>query len=345
MAYSTLNRDTLRRYVSTHAVGEDPLGERLEELRRVARIDVLRWIAVTPLSVLGTVSHAPIAALSVLVGKKMGVTKDGDTSVEATMRVIGATVGLLVYYPTVAAAVAVLSGGSGVAAVTAVAVLAASGYTAAVAPPATWQSLTGSFRILTKSDNVDKLRVERAALQEEVREFADKHAPPHLRGWWRDPNKFIAQMKEARVETERKRLERYQVVTLDSIRRAQLQSLNIPLTNRHTRSADERAVLTFKQAEGNRKALVWIPGRNDSFFHIHVLDRLLATGFDVFALDLRRCGRARWSASGAVITPEVEGHDSYVERVFEIYSVWRNIYTMKMFTLRSGIIHTELQFN
>ena len=57
--------------------------------------------------------------------------------------------------------------------------------------------------------------------------------------------------------------------------------------------------------------MVWIPGRNDAFFHVHVLDRILAAGFDVYALDLRRCGRAKYSLDGDEITPELMAHDSY----------------------------------
>ena len=41
----------------------------------------------------------PIALLSLMVGRKMGVAADGDRSVEATMRVIAGFVGVAVYYP------------------------------------------------------------------------------------------------------------------------------------------------------------------------------------------------------------------------------------------------------
>ena len=49
------------------------------------------------------------------------------------------------------------------------------------------------------------------------------------------------------------------------------------------------------------------------FFHVHILDRILNSGFDIFVLDLRRCGRSKFDVDG--VTPCVEdmllGHDSY----------------------------------
>ena len=103
-----------------------------------------------------------------------------------------------------------------------------------------------------------------------------------------------------------------QRVTPQSIDEAGLTSLSIPLEY-NKRMENERAVLTFKQMPGNEKALLWIPGRNDSFFHVHILDRILNSGFDIFVLDLRRCGRSKFDVDG--VTPCIEdmllGHDSY----------------------------------
>ena len=103
-----------------------------------------------------------------------------------------------------------------------------------------------------------------------------------------------------------------QRVTPQSIDEAGLTSLSIPL-ERNKRMENERAVLTFKQLPGNEKALLWIPGRNDSFFHVHILNRILNSGFDIFVLDLRRCGRSKFDVDG--VTPCIEdmllGHDSY----------------------------------
>ena len=75
-------------------------------------------------------------------------------------------------------------------------------------------------------------------------------------------------------------MSQHQKVTPESIADANLQILSIPL-KRNIRNPLERAVLRSKTEAGNRKALLWIPGRNDSFYHVHLLDRLLASGFDV----------------------------------------------------------------
>lgn len=85
----------------------------------------------------------------------------------------------------------------------------------------------------------------------------------------------------------------------------------IPLDDKFKRQENERAVLTMKQYAGNNKALIWIPGRNDSFFHVHVLQRILDAGFDVFALDLRRCGRAKIDVDGNPTVDELLAHDSH----------------------------------
>ena len=72
-----------------HAVGSDPLNERLQDLRAMARLDLLKTAAMAPLSVFGAVTHAPVAALAVLSGQRLGVNaENGDNSVEATMRII-----------------------------------------------------------------------------------------------------------------------------------------------------------------------------------------------------------------------------------------------------------------
>ena len=69
-----------------------------------------------------------------------------------------------------------------------------------------------------------------------------------------------------------------------------LKSYSLPL-KRKIRQRAERAVITVMQREGNRNALLWLPGRNDTFYHLHILESILACGFDVWAIDLRRSGR------------------------------------------------------
>ena len=301
------------KYVAMHEAGSDVNNERLTKLRAGARLDVLRSVLTTPLGLLGTVTHAPIAALCVAAGRYMGVTEEGDRSVEATMRVIAGVVGVLVMYPTVGAA-AWWMAGSASAGVGAVALLGASGYTAAVQQPvdAVVRAVRGRMRLLLHDNEVDSLRHLRAALQPRIRAFADDTVPnPELRGWWRDPEAFAAKIKDRQREFEAQAEAARVVVTPDSIADAGLEELTIELNGPTKRHPGERAVMTYKAVPGNSRALLWIPGRNDSFFHVHVLPRFLEAGFDVYALDLRRCGRARFTVTGEEVVPELLAHDSY----------------------------------
>lgn len=301
------------RYVSQHAEGSDEDGTRLRTLRAGVRMELLKRAVTIPLAVAGTVTHAPIAALSVFVGRHMGVTDEGDRSVEATMRVIAASIGVLAMYPMAGAAVWWLSS-SVVAATATVGSLGVTGYCAAMYEPlpAAIEIVQARLRLLTHDNEVDSLRRKRARLQTDIRAFADDTVPsPELRGWWRDPEAFNAVIQERQAEYERAAAAANVVVTAADIDAAMMRELSIRLSGPTKRHPDERAVLVYKTAPGNSRALVWIPGRNDSFYHTHVLDRILEAGFDVYAVDLRRCGRARWSETGEELTPELLAHDSY----------------------------------
>ena len=91
------------------------------------------------------------------------------------------------------------------------------------------------------------------------------------KGWWR--HETIVFVREEDLCIEKNGMEQ----------------IKLPL-QRNVRTSDEHAMLTYKR-NGNKKALLWIPGLNDSFFHFHVLDRLLDL-YDVYAIDLRRCGKS-----------------------------------------------------
>ena len=80
---------------------------------------------------------------------------------------------------------------------------------------------------------------------------------------------------------------------------------------KNKRHKEERAVVTFIQSPSNKNVLIWLPGRNDTFYHVHVLQRLLDQGFDVFALDCRRAGFAKFNQNGEQIVPDILSHDSY----------------------------------
>ena len=141
-----------------------PLHQRLTTLRDVAKVDLLRLLGLAPLSLVGHVTHAPIALLSLFMGRKMGVAADGDRSVEATVRVIAGFVGVGLYYPA-AAITAAVALDSVLAAPVCLATLALSGYAAITLPVAdVARNADGNLKLLTASDNVDKLRARRQVL-------------------------------------------------------------------------------------------------------------------------------------------------------------------------------------
>jgi len=159
-----------------------------------------------------------------------------------------------------------------------------------------------SAMLLARQNEIHHLGEERDRLKIEVRNLVDKFAPPNMKGWWKKPK------QAPRVH-----------VTSKDLENANLKTLNIPLQH-NKRNEHERAALTVRQNDENDQALIWIPGRNDSFFHVHILERLLQEAkMDLFALDLRRCGRAKIAADGVTecVAPLL-AHDSHdFEEYFE----------------------------
>ncbi len=125
--------------------------------------------------------------------------------------------------------------------------------------------------------------------------MVDSYAPEAMIGWWRNAKeaKALVHVSE-RMITDAE---------------ASMQSISIALT-KNKRHVDERAVLMVAQRKGNRCAMLWLAGRNDSFYHVHLLPKFLDAGVDIFALDLRRCGRARFDIDGKETTHELLAHDS-----------------------------------
>jgi hypothetical protein len=69
----------------------------------------------------------------------------------------------------------------------------------------------------------------------------------------------------------------------------------VPLENL---SHGNKALLRHLQRPSNDRALLWIPGFNDSF-HNHIFaEEMLQEGYDVWILDLRRCGACRRAFPG-----------------------------------------------
>jgi len=88
----------------------------------------------------------------------------------------------------------------------------------------------------------------------------------------------------------------------------------IPPQQRDAAPGGERAVLTYKRHPGNKSMVLWLPGRNDCFYHPHVLPQLLEAGFDFYAIDHRRNGLAQEGASQRVkkITSHIDDCRRYL---------------------------------
>lgn len=81
-------------------------------------------------------------------------------------------------------------------------------------------------------------------------------------------------------------------------------------------SHGNKALLRHVQRPGNKRAMLWIPGFNDSF-HNHVYaNALLGNGYDVWILDLRRCGACRRAFPGST-NPVDYHHTTDLKEYFE----------------------------
>ena len=51
-----------------------------------------------------------------------------------------------------------------------------------------------------------------------------------------------------------------------------------------------KIVINYNLNKSNKKALIWIPGRNDYFYHYHISEKI--KDLDIYAIDLRNCGES-----------------------------------------------------
>ena len=66
-----------------------------------------------------------------------------------------------------------------------------------------------------------------------------------------------------------------------------------PDTGSDVRAVLVRASAANRNTDPNKPALLWLHGLSDYFFQTHVADYFTSRGYAFYALDLRRCGRAR----------------------------------------------------
>lgn len=324
------------KYVSAHSIGSDPERRRLALLRQKAARDVAVATALAPAAALGALLHAPVGLTVSIAAERFGVGADGDRSVEATVKLIAGFSACCAWYGMVAAAAIALCPVHDyalLAPVAAVGSLGATGAAAAKAPhEVTLRRARGAVKLLSRSDNVDTLRATRAELKTRLRMLVDRHAPERMVGWWKGP-------PSERIVSEAELHAAGALAALPSDARAEppqgevprMVTVTIPLAA-NRRAPNERAALTFCQraAAPNRTALLWVPGRNDSFYHVHLLPRLLEeAGADLYALDLRRCGRAKVGDDSLPAVSPLLAHDSddfdeYIEEFDEALRFMRN---------------------
>jgi alpha-beta hydrolase superfamily lysophospholipase len=86
----------------------------------------------------------------------------------------------------------------------------------------------------------------------------------------------------------------------------------IEITNCQPR---EKATLVYKTKPGNSKMLLWFPGRNDMWSHVHVLQPILDAGFDLYAVEHRKQGRSQFGSTAGdfSITAHVSDHRLVLE--------------------------------
>lgn len=315
--------DLLQYRKEIHAVGvtdkivasTSTLVDEVQQMRSKAVQDLVKVILETPLSVMGSIMHMPVGAAALAMGNYMGIEKKtGDFSVQATMKCFGAFLGCCVIYPSFAVGVSYYSG-SVFAAIPAVGILGYSGLLAADRRPivSLLRRVRAQTKLLVNKKTMPDLRSQRNDLQNRLRTLVDKYADDDMRGWWNEEGiaKHQSLIRERQLQYES---EGTTISSKDEIHNglADMKQYTIELCGPSKRHEDERAVLTVKQSPGNRKALLWLPGRNDSFFHTHLLDDLMYSfGYDIFALDFRRCGRAKFSKDGVQLTPDLLAHDSH----------------------------------
>jgi alpha-beta hydrolase superfamily lysophospholipase len=77
----------------------------------------------------------------------------------------------------------------------------------------------------------------------------------------------------------------------------------------------EKAVVSFRTRKENTRMFVWLPGRNDTFSHPHVVGALLDLGYDLFVFEHRRQGRALLgcSAEDFALASHVDDFRKYLD--------------------------------
>lgn len=91
-----------------------------------------------------------------------------------------------------------------------------------------------------------------------------------------------------------------------------------PDTGGHVDAVLVRATAGNSHAQPGRPALIWVHGMSDYFFQSHVADYFTEQGYPFYAIDLRRCGRARAKGQRWHYTTDMAHYFPELTRALEI---------------------------
>ena len=108
-------------------------------------------------------------------------------------------------------------------------------------------------------------------------------------------------------------LAEYAHSSLEDLRKIERRMTEVKLTGL---SHGNNALLRHIQAPANKRAILWIPGFNDSFHNHTFVEGMMNEGYDIWLLDLRRCGACRRAFPGGT-APLDYHHASDLREYFE----------------------------
>ena len=73
----------------------------------------------------------------------------------------------------------------------------------------------------------------------------------------------------------------------------------------------------YKKIEGNKKCIVWIPGRNDYFYHYHITNYLV--GYDIYAIMLRNSHAKRNDVFHHI--DEITDYFCEIDKLYDFYNL------------------------
>ena len=111
----------------------------------------------------------------------------------------------------------------------------------------------------------------------------------------------------------------------DDLEYNQLKHVLFPIASVTGREGGEQEPLqggcSYKRTEGHTKCVYWVPGRNDYLHHPHVVEMLTQEGWDVYSIDLRRCGRAKMEGQNPLHSHHSDDFTEYCEEIDHVWAL------------------------